>query len=335
VFPNEGLKSPPRPPLAIVAARGARPPVRAVDEHGHDVLSKISALDRQYPDDFRPLPIRGYAESHSLTLTLGAARSVLLLTGWTDYAFSNDNVAASQLGVAMAPPFLQVKDASGRWHTVIGEIGFPVGRPQTVVVDLTGKWLSPSRDVRIVTNMRVYWDQIRVAARDAPETRLTRLDPIVADLRWRGFSAELTPDGREPFAYDYARVSTTLPWKVMAGRYTRAGDVKLLLRAIDDMYVISRPGDELALAFDARALPPLAAGWERTFLVYAHGWSKEMNPRSASPDAVGPLPFFRMSGYPYGPGEHYPRTKAHREYHETYNTRVVRRTIPSIDAELR
>ena len=355
-FPNEGLRSPPRPPLSIVAARGARPPVRAVDEHGHDVLAKIAALDRQYPDDFRLVPIRGYAESHSLTLTLepeprpatreqrlrpergaggkpavgwppsesergwgpastdNADSVVLLLTGWTDYAFSNDNVAASQLGTAMAPPSLQVKDAKGRWQTVVKETGFPVGRPQTVVVDLTGKWLSPSRDVRIVTNMRVYWDQILVAASDTLETRLTRLDPVVADLRWRGFSAEQTPDGREPYGYDYARVSMTAPWKVMAGRYTREGDVKPLLRAVDDMYVISRPGDELALAFDAGALPPLAAGWERTFLMYAHGWSKEMNPRSASPDTIGPLPFFRMSGYPYGPGEHYPRTELHREY---------------------
>ena len=101
------------------------------------------------------------------------------------------------------------------------------------------------------------------------------------------------------------------------------------------MYVISRPGDELAVAFDERALPALGTGWERTFLIYAHGWSKEMNPRSAEPDLVGPLPFAAMSGYPYGPGEHYPRTKAHREYQERYNTRVVPRGVPSIDASVR
>ena len=81
---------------------------------------------------------------------------------------------------------------------------------------------------------------------------LTRLDPAVADLRWRGFSAETTPDGREPFGYDYQRVSTAVPWKVMVGRYTREGDVRPLLRATDDMFVVSRPGDEIALAFDAR-----------------------------------------------------------------------------------
>jgi hypothetical protein len=53
-----------------------------------------------------------------------------------------------------------------------------------------------------------------------------------------------------------------------------------------------------------------------------------MNLRSASPDTVAPLPFRGMTRYPYGPDEHYPRTKAHREYLERYNTRTVHRSIP-------
>ena len=352
VFPNEGLKSPPRLPLSLTTTRGARPPSRAVDGHGHDVLREIAALDRLYPADFRRLPLRGYAEPHVLTLDLasvdgGAGESglgtrsssldnaVLLLTGWTDYAFSSDNVAASHAGIHMMPPSLQVKDNAAAWRTVIPEIGFPVGRPQTVVVDLRRKWLSPSREVRIVTNMRIYWDQILVDTSGGGfSTRMTRLDAAAADLHWRGFSAEQNADGREPLRYDYARVSATSPWKTMVGRYTREGDVRPLLQNVDDMYVIAQPGDEIALAFDASSLPPLPSGWTRTFLLYAHGWSKEMNPRSASPDRVGPLPFFRMSGYPYGPDEHYPRTDAHREYQERYNTRVVNRSVPSIDSRL-
>lgn len=338
VFPNEGLRSAPRPPFALTTTRNARPPVRAVDGHGHDVLPTIAALDGRSLDDFRVLPIRGYAERQVLRLDLGAGsdNAVLLMTGWTDYAFSNDNVAASQAGLTMTPPALEVKDAAGAWRTVIDEIGFPVGRPQTVVVDLKGKWLSSAREVRITTNMRIYWDQILVDVSGGGfPTRVTRLDPSAADLRWRGFSEEITTEGHEPPRFDYSRVSTMMPWKMMVGRYTREGDVRPLLREVDDMYVISRPGDELALAFEERSLPPLPSGWERTFLVSAHGWSKEMNPRSASPDAVGPLPFFRMSRYPYGPGEHYPRTQLHREYHEKYNTRVVSRGIPSIDAGMR
>ena len=341
VFPNEGLRSPPRPPLALTATRGARPPARATDEHGHDVLPLLTQVDRRYADDYARLPIRGYAAPHHLTLDLGAPSgtdrgAVLLLTGWTDYAFSNDNVAAFQQGLAMAPPSLQVRDAAGAWRTVIAEIGFPVGRPQTIVVHVRGEWLSSSREVRLATNMRVYWDQILVDTSGGVfPTRVTRLDPASADLRWRGFSAEASPDGREPFGYDYTRVSASAPWKVLAGRYTREGDVRPLLTAEDDMYVVSRPGDELSIAFDERALPALPSGWTRTLLLYAHGWSKEMNPRSATPDAVGPLPFRAMSGYPYGPAEHYPRTRLHREYQEKYNTRVISRAVPSIDASLR
>ena len=170
---------------------------------------------------------------------------------------------------------------------MIKEIGIPVGRPQTIAVDLSGQWLSASRQVRISTSMRIYWDQIQVASRDRGLTLTggvvtTRLDPIAADLRWRGFSAEATKE--EPFTYDYARVSTTSPWKVMPGRYTREGDVRELLRATDDMFVVSRPGDEIALSFDAAALPPLPAGWTRTFLLYSDGYSKEMDLNSASPD---------------------------------------------------
>ena len=257
------------------------------------------------------------------------------MTGWTDYAFSNDNVAASQLREAMSPPSLEVKDRAGQWKTVIPETGFPVGRPQTIAVDLTGKWLSSSRLVRIPTNMRIYWDQILVASRVDADVRLNRLDPVFADLRWRGFSAQVTPDGREPFGYDYSRLSTTTPWKTLVGRYTREGDVRRLLLDQDDMYVISRPGDELSLRFAERALRPPPSGWTRTFLVYSYGWSKEMNPRSASPDTVGPLPFTKMSGYPYGPHEHYPSSAKHREYMERYNTRVISKPLPPIDAEVR
>jgi hypothetical protein len=100
----------------------------------------------------------------------------------------------------MTLPSLQVKDTRGEWRTVIEDIGIPVGRPQTVTVDLTGRFLSASREVRIVTNMRILWDQILVDTSDGKVPfRMTRLDPNKATLRWRGFSLEGSSDGREPF----------------------------------------------------------------------------------------------------------------------------------------
>jgi cytochrome c-type biogenesis protein CcmH/NrfG len=334
VFPNEGLHDPPRPPFRLISTRGAHPPLRAVDDHGHDVLPQISSMDRRYPDDFKTLPIRGYAELHTLTLDLGPGsdRARLLLTGWTDYAFSTDNVAAGQAGLTMQTPAIQVRDKSGAWQTVVQDFGFPVGRPQTVPVDLTGRFLGPSRDVRIVTSMRIYWDQILVDTNgDVGGTRTTRLDPVSATLQWRGFSAEVSPDGREPYGYDYAKVSAASPWKQPAGTYTRYGDVRPILRESDDMFAIAGPGDEIALSFDATALPAIAAGWSRTFLLYADGFSKEMNISSATPDSIAPLPFHGMRRYPYGADEHYPRSAAHEDYLARYNTRTVAAPVPSLD----
>ena len=337
VYPNEGMTDPPRP-FRVFVTEDAHPPISAVDNHGHDVLDRVEKLDRTYPDDFKLDRIRGYAEGHTLTMDFGQStvkRPLLLLTGWTDYAWSSDNVAASQARKAMMLPALQVKDKHGRWRTVIEDIGIPVGRPQTVTVDLTGKFLSASREVRIVTNMRIYWDQILLAdSVNSPLVRTLPMDPIRANLYWRGFSKEITPDGREPFGYDYKTVSFTSPWKVMTGRYTREGDVRELLTNTDDMFVIARPGDEISLTFDARSLPSLRAGWKRTFLLYSDGFSKEMDINSASPDQVNPLPFHGMTRYPYAKREAYPLTPERQAYIEQYNTRLVASPVTSIDCEL-
>src|SRR5688500_4123148 len=179
VYPNEGLTVPP-PQFKLYKTSNAQTPPSAVDEHGHDVLPRIAQVDRQYPDDFPVHQIRGYADEHTLTLQLKrhAGRTLLLMTGWTDYAWSSDNLAASQSGKSLKLPALQVKDKRGQWQTVIENIGIPVGRPQTIVVDLTGKFLSDSREVRIVTIMGIYWDQILVdiSAGNFP-SQLTRRTP--------------------------------------------------------------------------------------------------------------------------------------------------------------
>src|SRR5262249_42337922 len=103
----------------------------------------------------------------------------------------------------------------------------------------------------------------------------------------------------------------------------------------DGMSVISRRGDELSWSFAADRLPPLPKGWTRTFLLYADGFSKEMDINSASPDQVGPLPFHGMSKYPYSWPEHYPLTEKRRRYLETYNTRIVTSQVERIAGTLR
>ena len=351
VFPNEGMRTHPAP-SRLNAVRNLRPLAAAIDDEGRDLLGDLVALDRKFATGFPLEPVRGYSKPHGITLRLPpriqagirpsrasgrpelvegrepgsgirGARTVLLLTGWTDYAFSTDNIAATQSGLPLAPPALEAQNADGTWRTVDADVGVPVGRPQTIVLDVTDY---ASRPLRLVTSMRVYWDRIAVADLDEVQPRPVVVAPRQADLHWRGFSAEVSPDGREPYGYDYTRVGADSPWKLMPGRYTREGDVRELLETVDDRFVISRPGDEIVLSFDASALPPLEAGMRRTFLLYASGYSKEMDLHSASPDAVVPIPFRAMPHYPYAWPARYP----HEPDIDRLHTRLVRRTLPAL-----
>jgi hypothetical protein len=196
IYPDEGMRLP-APGFRLVGVRDAHPLAAALDDRGRDVLDRLARLDRRFVDGFPLLRVRGYAEEHTLTLDLGPSAgedSVLLLTGWTDYAFSTDNVAAHQAGFATKLPELQVQDAKGAWQTAIADLGVPVGRPQTLVVEMAGRWRGPSRRVRVVTSMRIYWDQAQRRADGAGISGApARLERSTADLRERGFSAEVTP----------------------------------------------------------------------------------------------------------------------------------------------
>jgi hypothetical protein len=200
-------------------------------------------------------------------------------------------------------------------------MGFPAGLPKTMTVDLSGKFLSSDFRIRIATNMKIYWDRIRIDTSEPAEVEVTRLDPIAADLHFRGYPEYCSPDGKKPWIYDYRRVRMTESWGTHAGAYTRFGDVRELLLASDDRFVITRHGDEITLEFDAGAAPPLPKGWVRDYLLYADGFGKDMDLNSLHPDVIGPLPFHGMSSYPYPPNERYPDDEKHRTYREKYNTR--------------
>ena len=332
VYPNEGLAIPALERPILYTTEKAQPPMSAKDKNGSNVLPQIERLDRVFYDSFESRPIRGYAETHELTLNLDdkkgfGGRTLLLLTGWTDYAFSSDNLAASQSGQSLSLPQLQVRNKRGEWQTVIDSIGISVGRPQTVVVDLTGKFLTESREVRIVTNFKTCWDKIEVdTSSQLSDLKTTELNAVQADIRERGFSAEIISNGMISANYD--EVYNDGRWKYFAGRFTRLGDVKLLLEKTDNIFVISKTGDELVLSF--KEMEPPAPGKTYTFLLYANGYSKEMDINSGSPDAVYPLPFKGMTKYPYGAEERYPMTEEKQRIYDEYLTRYNRRGFSAI-----
>jgi hypothetical protein len=335
VYPNEGLGIPTSGKQILYTANNARPPISAIDTNGKSVLANIETLDRRFYDSFKSLNIRGYAETHELTLNLDdkksfEGRTLLLLTGWTDYAFSSDNLAASQSGKSLFLPKLQVKNKSGEWQTVIESIGISVGRPQTLVVDLTGKFLSESREVRIVTNFRTFWDKIAVDTSEQIDVKTTEIKPAQANLRERGFSEEIKYG--EMITANYDVVLNDGRWKFFSGTFTKLGAVNPLLDAVDDVFVISKTGDELVLSFDA--LPELPPNKKYSFLLYADGYSKEMDINSGSPEAVLPLPFKRMSKYPYKADEQFPMTEDKRRTYDEYTTRSVKGLLPKIETYL-
>ena len=343
IFTNDKFKSPPFPEFRLFGVKRRIYPIRALEggqswpqpafsRPSDDVLPRLLHRDRTYPDGFR----RDYldvAELHSLDLDFGNAapsnRAVLILNGWVDWADGSTFMAASQAKKDLVLPYLQVKDAAGQWKTVIEDMGIPAGKPKTISVDLTGKFLSRSREVRIVTNLCVYWDEIFLSEETAaPPVRLTDIQAQSADLHFRGFSTPVIhPQRKQPEAFDYARWMPVSMWNPTKGLYTRYGDVLPLIQAIDDRLVIMGSGDELRLLFPERTVAPLPAGWKRDFLLFVDGWAKDADANTAYSQTVEPLPFHAMSQYPYKKGEHFPDDAAHRQYREQYNTRPALRLI--------
>jgi tetratricopeptide (TPR) repeat protein len=332
IFTNDKWKSPPFPDFRLYGVKRRIYPRAARDGEGRDMLAAVTRRDRVYAAGFRR-NYAGVAEMHALDLDFGRAaprnRAVLVLNGWVDWADGSTFYAAAQEGGGLVPPYLQVKDSAGRWRTVIGDLGMPSGKTKTIAVDLTGKFLSASREVRIVTNLCVYWDQIFLAE-DAgvPPAKLTPVDPAVADLHFRGFSqARIDPQRRQPEYFDYSQVSMVSQWNPTPGLYTRYGDVRGLLARADDRLVIMGSGDELRLSFEAAGLPPLPQAWTRDFLLFVDGWAKDRDANTAYSQTVEPLPFHRMSSYPYPASEAYPNDAAHELYRKEWNTRPAARLI--------
>jgi tetratricopeptide (TPR) repeat protein len=332
VYVNEGFVPPAPGPAALRLYSVSRPrlPVAATDEQGTDWLPALRARDDRYVAPLTLTRYQGIATLHDLILDFGDLSGLdsvhLFLAGWIFPTDASINLALAQRGQAgVIFPYVEVKDPQGRWRRV-ADVGFPSGKSKTVVVDLTGKFLSADHRVRLRTNMEIYWDQAFVAGGARSAVTITALDPAAADVHYRGFSRLSRKGGRYgPEWPAYGDVSRESPWEPIVGAYTRYGDVLPLVRAPDDMYIIIAPGDEATLTFDANAAPPLAPGWTRDFLLYTDAWLKDSDRNTAAGNTVTPLPFHGMSRYPYGADEAYPKDAAHQGYLEQYNTRRVTR----------
>jgi hypothetical protein len=334
VNPNERFVSaPPFPEFRVIATRGAHPPAGAWDDHGNDVLSLIAKRDRKYVTDFDSLPFTGFAKLHWLELDLGNWDSAkplrLIVDGYTDYFTATSMYAADQAGIKVIAPYVEVLDAQGNWKRVIDDMGFPAGLERTMVADLSGKIPPGTRRIRIINNLKIYWDAVRID--QTPDTRDVHVSEVPlanASLDFLGFPLEKRFTPASDTSYSYTRRSKTGPYARAAGNYTRYGDVHDLLHASDDRFVVFGSGEGVKLDFDPHKLPPLPSGWVRDYFFYADGFEKDLDFYAAHAFTVEPLPRHTLLPYPYPAGKDYPADPAHLDYQLEFNTRQRSDRLP-------
>src|SRR3989475_2970626 len=225
LYVDEGFVPPAPGPAALRLYPVAHPraPVAATDEHGTDWLPALRARDDRYVAPLTLTRYQGLATLHDLILDLGDLKGLesdsvyLFLAGWIYPTDASINIALAQSGKpGVVFPYLEVKDAQGRWRRV-ADVPFPSGKNKTVIVDLTGKFLSADHYVRIRTNMEIYWDQAFVAAaggNHANPPSITTLDPMTAEVHYRGFSRLYRKGGRYgPQWAAYEDLSRESPWE--------------------------------------------------------------------------------------------------------------------------
>lgn len=335
VYPNGHFSMyPPFPAFQVAATRSPHLPLGAWDDRGRNVLPQLLKRDHQFVTGFESTPFAGFAKSHWLELDLGDWNPrhplQLILDGFTDYFSASSLYSAWQAGIRPIPPYVEALSADGHWRRVVGDMGFFSGLERTMTADLTGKLSPGTRKIRIVTNLKIYWDRIRIDNSAAEASyRVTQVPLANANLHFRGYPnyAEGKTPGDLTFFYD--QVSATGPYAHQAGNYTRYGDVRPLLQQVDEKYVVFGSGDEVAVSFDPSSLSKLAPGWVRDYFFYANGFDKDMDFYADYGSTVTPLPVHTLVSYPYPPGIAYPTDPSHLDYLLRYNTRAVSGQAPA------
>jgi len=330
IFVPEQFSPPPFPGEQVYQVKDKILPVSATDGQGNDVLPVIATKDDRYIGGFTPGKYQGITEMHELILDPGdhiqTKNLYLFLNGWIFPTDASINVAISQSSeIKVSTPVIQVIDTKGQWKTVVNNLGFPMGKDKTVVVDLSGLMPTSDHRIRIRTNMEIYWDLVFFSDdRSEAPVVYNVLDPVSADLHFRGFSSEFRKGGRYgPHWFDYSKVTIDPKWRDLTGDYTRYGDVLPLLTQADSKYIISNAGDEISVSFSEKGLPPLPKGWKRDFLIHCVGWVKDGDINTAHGQTVLPLPFHGMKSYPPGKDDIYPTNPEYQQYMKEYNTRKV------------
>ncbi len=305
---------------------------RATDDNGKDVTDIVSTLDGRALDSFGRGQYQGITRDHYVEIDLGddAPKSgplYLIAQGSIHDTESSLNVAITQGNRWHAKGMsVEVPDGRGGWIAAQSDLGFPAGRKKTVLFNLTNIFRPGTpRRVRLRTNLEIYWDCIEWAVGEpGAQVKTQTLDADAADLHYRGYSTIDRPDAGAPEVPDYYQIlGTKQRWRDLIGYYTRYGDVRELLKSVDDRYVIVNSGDEMSLRFAEQPPPP--AGWLRDFILVGDGWIKDGDFNSTFSMTVLPLPYHAKQEYVERPGrlEDEYVYRRHPEDWQNYHTRYV------------
>jgi hypothetical protein len=303
--------------LEFLSVGPLRPPVSAVADDGSDVVAEVSA-----PDGV-PLPVARTGWSR-VTVDFGPLEhpehARLVVTSWGHYTDLRDE---------QAPPYsagttIEVPDDAGGWREAL-VAGKSSGDARTWVVDLGGVLTADDSRMRITMahqpSVLDVLDAVRLSDAPPVEPVVTRVDPVVAELRFGG----ATNVEGSTLEHRVRADDTSLPlWPeaVLSGRYTRYGDVGPLLGTADDRFVLMAHGDELRLEFPAPPQAPETV--RRAFLLADVFYTLKFHPFGQVADTIEPLPFHGMAHYPYDPAEWpYREDAGYRDYLDTWNTRVI------------
>ena len=310
------------PDLEFLTVGAPRPPVTAVADDGSDVLAQVSE-----PDGV-PLPVKEDTVSR-VVVDFGPVEhpenARLVVTAWGYYA----DFTSTQRPPYSAGTTIETQDEDGQWQVRV-VAGKAAGDSKTWIIDISGLVKADDTRLRITmahqpTALDVL-DMVRLDDAPPVEFHVSRIEPRRAVLGYGGTALVDFSSLEHRIQADGSRLPIN-PQALLDGRYTAYGDVRPLLGAADDRFVVMAHGDELALEFEA---PPARPGTERyVFLEADVFYSLMYHPLRLLTTTIEPLPYHGMGRYPYDPASWpYAEDASYQEYLETWNTRLIQLPEP-------
>ncbi len=213
----------------------------------------------------------------------------LVIDGWVEYPYCQTMFAAWQAGAKYIAPNLEARAPDGTWVELLGEWGYPAGMPRRMAVPVPKENLPVgTTTLRLRTNMEIYFDSMRLVAREGVPHPPQECALVEGRLGSPGFARRTTGPQKQPF-YDHASPRPLWDCRFQRGIYTAFGDVRELLAREDGAAAIFGPGEEVF----ARVTPPpqkASPGTSRRYVLEVRGWCKDMDLFTLEGETVEPIP---------------------------------------------